>query len=95
MIRSALIRFRNVARVVRDYVMRVSVMHVAVVRFVGVVRLVQVVTAGELLALLIGERLHVSRGQADLPLVRVDLDDARAHRLADMKDLVELLPVVA
>src|SRR6185295_13393479 len=33
-------------------------------------------------ALLVGERLDVARGQADLRLVRIDLDDARAHRVA-------------
>src|ERR1051326_2046711 len=41
------------------------------------------------------QRLDVTRGEADLPLRRIDLDDARADSVAGMERLVEFLPRVA
>src|SRR3954469_6486659 len=40
--------------------------------------------------LVLGQRLHVARRKADLLVGPVDLDHPRAHRLADVKGLVEL-----
>src|SRR4051812_17729356 len=40
--------------------------------------------------LVLGQRPHVARRQTDLLVGPVDLDHARAHRLADMKGLIEL-----
>src|SRR6266545_3411700 len=45
--------------------------------------------------LFLGQRLDVARGQPDLPLGGIDLDDPRANRVARLKELVEFLPHVA
>src|ERR1041385_3917312 len=70
--------------------------------FVGVVGFVRLVGFVMMLVsaavpgfLLVGQRLDVARGQSDLPLARIDLDDPRPERLARMEQLVELHPAVA
>src|ERR1041385_3258844 len=54
-----------------------------------------VLAAAGLRALFLRERLDVARGEADLLVVPIDLDDPRPHRLADVEELVELLLAVA
>src|SRR6202008_1439655 len=74
------------------------VVMIPVIVVMSVLRRIRVMfgmNAGVMSALLFRERLDVARGEADLPLVRIDLDDACADRLTDMEMFVQLLARIA